>query len=48
VVVVVVGVVFGMSTSCVLWAGSSGRILLDVVEESVTMGVALLGVPYVW
>jgi hypothetical protein len=48
VVVVVVGVVLGMSTSSVLWAASSGRILLAVVAVGITMGVTLLGVSFGW
>jgi hypothetical protein len=46
--VVVVGVVLGMSTTSVLWGTSSGRILLVVVAEGITMGVTLLEVMSGW
>jgi hypothetical protein len=47
-VVVVVGVVLGMSSSSVLWGTSSCRILLVVVAEGMTMGVTLLDVMSGW
>jgi hypothetical protein len=47
VVVVVVGVVLGMSASSVLWGTSSCRILL-VVADGIKMGVNLLDVMSGW
>jgi hypothetical protein len=47
VVVVVVGVVLGMSSSSVLSGTSSGRIVF-VVAVGITMGVTLLYVAFGW